>query len=193
MYGVDMKCLRETRIRRGLSQRRLASRAGVSFRAVQLIEAGKTDPRLSSLDRIATALGTPAGVLESELGRLLAENQDSVVSISRRILADGGASWKLWLFEFVDAFRRHPGADLVEAPPASGMNDRLRCLLAATVETVCAEAGLPAPWWCSGVAGLPVPWFVAGVENLKALALAESPVHFRRRNVFVLANFLARA
>jgi hypothetical protein len=40
---------------------------------------------------------------------------------------------------------------------------------------------------------LPAPWFVAGVENLKASALVESPVQFRRNNVFVLGNFLARA
>jgi hypothetical protein len=40
---------------------------------------------------------------------------------------------------------------------------------------------------------LPRPWFVAGVENLKATALVESPLPFRRNNVFVLGNFLSRA
>jgi hypothetical protein len=34
---------------------------------------------------------------------------------------------------------------------------------------------------------------VSGVENLKAMALVESPAWFRRRNVFVLGNFLNRA
>jgi hypothetical protein len=37
------------------------------------------------------------------------------------------------------------------------------------------------------------PWFVSGMENLKASALLESPLPFRRNNVFVLGNFLSRA
>jgi hypothetical protein len=43
------------------------------------------------------------------------------------------------------------------------------------------------------VEALDSPWFVAGIENLKASALVESPVRFRKRNIFVLANFLERA
>lgn len=188
-----MKQLRDIRDRHGLSQRRLAGRAGVSFRALQMIEAGETDPRLSSLAKIAAALGTPAGALEAEVGRLLAEDPDSVVAVSRRIRDAGEASWKLWLFEFVDAFRRCPQDRLIAAPPVPETSDRVRCLLAATVETLCVECDRSRPWWCEGVGVLSEPWFVAGVESLKALALVESPVHFRKRNVFVLANFLARA
>jgi transcriptional regulator with XRE-family HTH domain len=153
-----MKALKQVRDRRGLSQRRLARQAGVSFRALQMIEAGQTDARLSSLMKIASE-----------------------------------ASWKLWLFEFVDTFRRCPREDLVAAPPDRDTRDRIRSLLASTVETLCAERGLPPPWWCGGVGVLAMPWFVAGVENLKALALLESPAHFRKRNIFVLANFLSRA
>ena len=37
------------------------------------------------------------------------------------------------------------------------------------------------------------PWFVSGMENLKAIALAESPLRFRIRKIFVLSNFLSRA
>jgi hypothetical protein len=82
---------------------------------------------------------------------------------------------------------------LALAPPIPQTSARVRSLLASTVETLCAERGLPRPWWCGGVDVLPMPWFVAGIENLKATALVESPAHFRKRNVFVLANFLARA
>ena len=165
----------------------------MSFRSLQMIEAGQTDPRLSSLVKIASALGTSAPVLQAGLDRLVSEDPDSVVGISRRISADGDASWKLWLFEFVDAFRRSPCEELVADPPAAETSDRIRCLLASTVEALCAERRRPAPWWCAGAGILPAPWFVAGVENLKALALVESPARFRRRNIFVLANFLARA
>lgn len=187
-----MKTLKEIRGRRGLSQRRLAQQAGLSFRGLQMIEAGQTDMRLSSLARIASALGTPESVVRSELERLLADDPDSVVSVSRKIHADGDASWKLWLFEFVDAFRHSPRKELVMAPPSPETGARIGALLASTVEALCAERSQPSPWWCGGVGVLPEPWFVAGIENLKAIALAESPAHFRKRNIFVLANFLAR-
>ena len=105
----------------------------------------------------------------------------------------GDGSWELWLFEFVDEFRRNPCRQRIAMEPPAGCNDRLRCLFAATVEALCAERGLEVPAWCATVRPLPVPWFVAGMESLKASALVESPVPFRRRNIFVLGNFLARA
>jgi transcriptional regulator with XRE-family HTH domain len=193
MYIDGMKAFRQARDRRGVSQRRLAEQAGVSFRALQMIEAGETDARLSSLMKIAAALGTPGPVVQTELDHLIAEDPDSVVAISRKIRAEGDASWKLWLFELVDAFRRCPTDELVAVPPGRDTSDRIRSLLASTVETLCEERGLHSPWWCAGFGALATPWFVAGVENLKALALVESPTHFRKRNIFVLANFLSRA
>jgi hypothetical protein len=36
------------------------------------------------------------------------------------------------------------------------------------------------------------PWFVSGFEGLKAISIAESPVQFRRRLIFVLKNVLER-
>ncbi len=165
----------------------------MSFRALQMIEAGQTDVRFSSLVRIASALGTPAGVIQAELDRLLAHDPDSVIAVSRKINTDGETSWKLWLFEFVDSFRREPRNDLLTAPPSPETSPRIRALLASTVEALCAECDMPSPWWCGGIDVLPEPWFVAGIENLKATALVESPAFFRKRNIFVLANFLTRA
>lgn len=188
-----MKALKTVRERRRLSQRRLAQQAGISFRALQMIEAEQTDARLSNVARIASALGTPEVVLRAELERLIADEPDSVVAVSRKINADGETSWKCWLFEFVDAFRRSPRMDLVMVPPSPETREEIRALFASTVEALCAGCGLPRPWWCGGVGVLPQPWFVAGIENLKAIALAESPAYFRKRNIFVLANFLSRA
>ena len=193
MYDGRMKRLKEIRSRRGFSQRRLAIRAGLSFRTLQMVETGETDPRLSTIAKIATALGAPKEMIHTELDRLLGENPDSVAGISRRIRAEGDDSWKYSLFEFVDEFRRRPGQELVAMPPAPVTSEHISCLLASTVETLCQTAGMEPPWWCAGFGALDSPWFVAGVENLKATALVESPVHFRKRNIFVLANFLMRA
>jgi len=190
---MDALKLKQVRDSQGVSQRRLAQRAGVSFRALQMIEAGQTDPRLSSLVKISSALGIPSSAIPAELGRVIAEDPDSIVSVSRRLCAESDASWKLWLFEFVDAFRRCPSENLVASPPVLETSDPIRCLLASTVETLCGERSIPVPWWCGGVGPLASPWFVANVENLKATALVESPAQFRKRNIFVLGNFLVRA
>lgn len=65
-------------------------------------------------------------------------------------------------------------------------------LLASTAEALCRELNLKAPTWLAEVPACPIPWFVAGMENLKAIALAESPLPFRVRKIFVTANFLSR-
>ena len=112
--------------------------------------------------------------------------------VSFRIIEDGDTSWPLHLFDFVDAFRARRNAGLVTSAPFAGLHCTIACLLASTVETLCGELGVRIPGWCVGLVPLQTPWFVAGVENLKVTALAESPVHFRKRNIFVLGNFLDR-
>lgn len=193
MYNGGMKTIKETRRRLGLSQRRLAAKARISFRALQMIESGETDPRLSSLASIIAALGTSKRVFNMELEHIFEEDPDSISVISRKIKIDGEDSWKRWIFDFVDAFRRRPHFELISEPPFAGVPTNVRCLMASIVESLCDESGMVVPWWCGGVGAIDEPWFVSGVENLKACALVESPLYFRKRNIFVLGNFLDRA
>ena len=137
------------------------------------------------------ALGLPAGGIERTLRHSIEQDPDSIVLVSLRIQADGLDSWPLHLFNFVDAFRSAPRESLVRDPPMEGLDRKVKCLLASTVETLCADQHVDMPEWCFGVRGLDEPWFVAQIENLKAMALVESPVRFRKRNIFVLGNFLA--
>ena len=188
-----MEGMRIRRRRMGLSQRELARRARISYKTVQLIESGGHDPRWSTLRRLAGTLGIEAGKLDAALENCLAPQEDSIPAVSERMIEDGPASWKGWLFEFVDAFRKAPNADLAESPPAADLDPRLKALLASTVELLCAQIKAPAPLWCSGIGSLETPWFPSEIENLKASALVESPAQYRRRNIFVLRNFLARA
>jgi transcriptional regulator with XRE-family HTH domain len=188
-----MKAVRTVRMRRGISQRDLARRAGISFRGLQLLETPGHDPRVSSLDKVSAALELPTGGITALLGGFLLEDGRSFRSASVRILAHGFASWTIHLFDSVDAFRRERDSDLVRAGPVDELHPKLRALIASTVETLCAELSISSPGWCCGVESLDSPWFVAGIENLKASALVESPVCFRKRNIFVLANFLERA
>ena len=178
---------------RGISQRALAKKAGVSFRCVQQLEEPDHNWRVESMQRIGAALNLPKGGLDYFCDLFLSLTPDSVEDISLRILGDGPDSWKIHLFDFVDRFRRERDPKLIESPPVRGLDARLKSIIASTVESLCLECGLPAPSWCKGVPSLDHPWFVSGIENLKAMSLVESPAAFRARNVFVLGNFLSRA
>lgn len=92
----------------------------------------------------------------------------------------------------VDEVRRSASTTALETPPAAELPERLQALAAGVAEALAAECGAAPPGWTGGVGPLERPWFVSGYENLKAAALVESPVPFRSRNVFVLANFLER-
>ena len=80
---------------RGLSLRRLAPRANVSFRAVQMLESSETDPRLSTLHRSLVAFGNGSSVLESGINQLLKDSSNSVHAVSRRIGTEGEESRRL--------------------------------------------------------------------------------------------------
>jgi transcriptional regulator with XRE-family HTH domain len=188
-----MEMLRNTRESRGYSQRLLARKAGVSFRCVQQLEAPAHNWRVQSLQRVGRALGLPNGGLDYFCGRYLSLVPDSIEDISVRILQDGSDSWRIHLFNFVDRFRSDREPALIERPPISELDMRIRALIASTVDALCSESGVPASSWCRGIPALEHPWFVSGVENLKAMALVESPASFRERNIFVLGNFLDRA
>ena len=97
----------------------------------------------------------------------------------------------LHLMSFVDDFRYHQNMDAL-AEPIPLSEERTDALLASTVEYLCHELQLPASPWIEHVPACKDPWFVSGLENLKALALAQSPLEFRVRKIFVLANFLDR-
>lgn len=187
-----MRQLRSRRLSLQISQRGLAKKAGISFRTVQLLEWGHHDWRLSTLEKIAHTLGLPNSAIERTVGRRLSWEVDSVADISERVCLDGEASWSIHLFNFVDEFRRNPRRELIDAAPESETPRHLECLIASTVESLCDEKGMIHPAWCMSVGRLPAPWFVSGVESLKATALVHSPLHFRKRNIFVMDNFLDR-
>ncbi len=99
--------------------------------------------------------------------------------------------WLIHLMDFVDDFRYYKDPGMVQEPfPLT--NNRYDALLAATAQYICDEKGLTPPSWLFQVPACKSPWFVSGLENLKAIALVESPLAFRMRKIFVLENFLTR-
>lgn len=188
-----MDLIGTVRHRRGVSQRALARRAGLSFRGMQLLETPGHDARLSSLERVAFALGLPRTQIRRAVADALSEPPDSLFCASVRILEDGEPSWRRHFMDSVDEVRRSGSAAAIVTPIAAALPERLKAMAAGIAETLAGESGIAAPPWTRSIGPLADPWFVAGYESLKAAAIVESPVAFRSRNVFVLANFLERA
>lgn len=188
-----MKAVLELRKARELSQRELAARSGISFRGLQLLEQPEHNWRIATLERVVEALGVPGHGVELVVDHFLRAPVDSIEAVSIRMVLDGFNSWKTHLFNFVDAFRSTRNSALAQEPPVAELEPRLRALCASATEALCSEIDQVVPAWCAGVPAVDAPWFVAGVENLKAMALVESPAWFRARNIFVLGNFLSRA
>jgi transcriptional regulator with XRE-family HTH domain len=61
--GALGKNLREARKRLGLTQEEVAERSGVQAGEVSRIEAGKRDPKVSTLEKLAGAVELPPGRL----------------------------------------------------------------------------------------------------------------------------------
>lgn len=99
------------------------------------------------------------------------------------------------LAEFLDEFYLHPDARqsrlLAEPEPLSAIAD---AYLAASAEYLADCYGLATPPWCyQPKRFLEAPHFSGGLENMKAMLLAESPLAFRRRMIFVSEDALDRA
>lgn len=127
----------------------------------------------------------------------------SLKELSKKIKSEmaGGKFPDHLLGDFMDDFRlraksREEKMALVKDKPeriqTEGFED-VDAYLAAVTETLCREAGISPPEWTERPEYfLHEPWFAGGLENLKAILLAESPVPFRRRNLFVSANAMTR-
>lgn len=102
-----------------------------------------------------------------------------------------GEYWDVAFRCFVDDFRAAPDTSVLEEP-LSLDTLHIDALFASTIEALCDEKGIEPPAWVWAVPGLQEPWFVCGLEGYKAILIAESPVQFRRRLIFVSRDFLKR-
>lgn len=116
----------------------------------------------------------------------------------RCVLADGRdqEAWR-WLLQLTDDFRASSPAGrraLVARAPELVGDGRYDAALAALVEHLCAEADAPVPRWTDAPGRFAEPWwFPADLEGLRAAALRDSPISFKRHGVFVTANAWNRA
>jgi len=90
--------------------------------------------------------------------------------------------------DLVDAYRRAPRSErsvLLAEPPPTG-DPRLDAYLAGMAEHFARQDQLPVPEWVEAPSRfLARAWFRAEHQGFWPMALAQSPVAFRRRRIFI--------
>lgn len=119
---------------------------------------------------------------------------DTLSKVAFLVVGQSG-DFDLLLSEFLDAFYQSPDrrqSMIDEAPRAiGGFED---AWLGAVAEHLARRWNLGIPDWVDQPGRfLARPFFAGGLESLKAILLAESPLAFRRRQIFVEAEPLRRA
>jgi hypothetical protein len=118
----------------------------------------------------------------------------SIAEIARRAVAHT-QGFDAAIREFLDEWQSMPEAGriaaLSEEPVLVGrIHD---AYLAALGEHLALSARLDVPAWAEKPQRfLREPFFAGGLESLKAILLAESPLAFRRRLIFISADALSR-
>jgi len=116
----------------------------------------------------------------------------STIAASYKVLRDGFESWKIHFMDLIDEFQRTLDPQLILLAPPVELSREQRALLASIVLQLCMNENISPPAWSMKKNFLSKPWFVSEMQSLKAMAIKESPIAFRRNNIFVLNNFLER-
>lgn len=102
--------------------------------------------------------------------------------------------------EFLDAYYASRDAQmLAKQPPSVHLPDLrktqvINAYLSAVAESLAyTDQREPPSWVREKQYFLESPWFATNIPGLRILLLMESPVFFRRRNLFVSRNALSRA
>jgi hypothetical protein len=102
------------------------------------------------------------------------------------------------LANFIDTFNQATKENkikMIKNHPFPAINKkRDKAYIAAIIEELCVRNSIIIPDWVEDKKFfLKEPFFVGNLESIKAFLLIESPVSFRRRNIFVSENVLNRA
>jgi hypothetical protein len=124
---------------------------------------------------------------------LFAKKPRTLKEVVRRA-KDGERKFDPSLLEFLDSFYSDPASrqQAIDERPASidALHD---AYVAAVAEHLARVHRLRIPEWSENHGnGLHEPFFAGGLQSLKGVLLAESPMAFRRRLLFVSKDALSR-
>ena len=104
-----------------------------------------------------------------------------------------GEDWQIAYFDFIDSFLATKCDLLIETRPVDGLDIKSLALICAIVMQLCDENKVQPPEWAKLSLELEEPWFVSKFKSMRALSLVDSPIYFKRNNIFVGDDFLRRA
>ena len=171
------------------NERNFAKETGVSRVGLRSVMSRDANVSMRSITKIAKHLNREVHVLATSDET---NTELSTIAVAYKVMNQGFDSWKVHFMDFVDEFRRTLDPQLLLLAPPKKLDIRLKALLASIVVSLSEENGIDAPTWAFKMHYLDEPWFVSGMQSLKAMAIVESPLPFRRNNIFVHDNFLAR-
>jgi len=172
------------------SERRFANEVGLSRVSLRNLLNRDQNITIKTMVKAVDCLGRNLHVLATSDDT---NTELSTLAVGYSVVRDGFDSWKIHFMDFVDEFRRTLDPQLVLLAPPRDLDEKLKALLASIAIKLCEDNGMDAPSWAEKMYFLERPWFVSGMQSLKATAIVESPLPFRRNNIFVLDNFLERA
>ena len=176
--------IRERRQALGISTRRLAALAGVSYPTISRIENGHEVPRWSTMQRLTEALGINATLSEIAPSATvtLADVAREWTSLPRR---NEEPDWTS-LRAFADQLAIHPefANVAIRTRPQRTSSLLVDNILAAIAEKVAHDCGFHPPQWAKDVPPLDAPWESLGTPRMRSSARRATPKEFVRRNVF---------
>ena len=181
-FGV---VIQERRKFLGISTRRLADFAGVSYPTISRIENGHEAPRWSTMQRLTHALGLDPSFTATQVTAtytLATVAKDWMKSPSRT----GEPDWTS-LRSFTDQLSLHPELSnlaIRQRPPRTG-SPLVDNLLAAIAEKIAHDCGFRRPAWTRNVEPLASPWESQGTPRKRSTARTRTPIEFSRRGLFL--------
>lgn len=174
--------VRQARLRRGLSQRALAARAGVEQSTIARIESGEADPTWSTVNRLLAGAGFS-----------LAEPIPTVPTLADAVGPDGEVEWTM-VRAVTDRAERSPGDVplMVGTEPSSGTSRTTYTLLAAIGAYLTERYAARCPRWIRQTRPLDVPWHLPGTPRMVEVARRATPAPVAHFNVWLRPDVLHR-
>ena len=155
LFHLQTKCnqmtqawtIREHRKRLGLSQRKLAKRAGVSFRNLQMWEGFESCPTIESLARLAVALGVDPSAILTRAPR--AEWWNRLPPERKPAMRQDNPDFMLGVRYVIDNLMTTEGRSLISSQSSRSCSCVTRCVsipLACVPLIVMAGCSLPRTW-----------------------------------------------